>query len=146
LLRRSRVVAVSEQIRGLMEGWVPPGGNPVTYIPNGVCPAAYEDLPTSAEARRRHGWPQDECLIGTVSRVSPVKEHENLLRAFAFRSRAAPCSRRVVVGAGPLRPEAEALAERLGRRDRTEFLGDRRDVPELLAALDIFALPSRREG
>jgi glycosyltransferase involved in cell wall biosynthesis len=49
-------------------------------------------------------------------------------------------------GDGPLRPELEREAARLGVEDRVRFLGHREDVPDLLAASDVFALPSLYEG
>jgi Glycosyl transferases group 1 len=49
-------------------------------------------------------------------------------------------------GKGPEREELEEMATRLGIADRVRFLGRREDVPELLAACDVFALPSLYEG
>ena len=52
----------------------------------------------------------------------------------------------MLAGDGPLRPALEALARQLGLLDRVLFLGDRRDVPAVLAALDISVLPSSSES
>jgi glycosyltransferase involved in cell wall biosynthesis len=52
----------------------------------------------------------------------------------------------VIVGEGPDRPALEAEIERLGIGDRVRLLGERRDVPELLGAADVFVLSSRSEG
>ena len=51
-----------------------------------------------------------------------------------------------MVGDGPLRPDVEALAAELGITDRLVLTGLRRDVPELLAAMDLFTLSSLWEG
>jgi glycosyltransferase involved in cell wall biosynthesis len=51
-----------------------------------------------------------------------------------------------IVGDGPLRGALEAHAARLGVSRAFEFLGHREDVPELLAASDVFVLPSRSEA
>ena len=52
----------------------------------------------------------------------------------------------VAVGDGPLRRELEAQHAALSLGDHFVFLGERDDVPRLLAAADIFVLPSRHEG
>jgi glycosyltransferase involved in cell wall biosynthesis len=52
----------------------------------------------------------------------------------------------VLVGEGRERPGLEAQARALGVAERVRFLGHRDDVPELLAACDVFVLPSRYEG
>jgi glycosyltransferase involved in cell wall biosynthesis len=52
----------------------------------------------------------------------------------------------VLVGDGSLRKECEALAESLGILKRIKFLGERSDIPELLAAFDAFVLSSDYEG
>jgi glycosyltransferase involved in cell wall biosynthesis len=51
-----------------------------------------------------------------------------------------------VVGDGPLRAALAESAERLGVASHVELLGDRADVRDVLAALDVFVLPSRTEG
>ena len=68
-------------------------------------------------------------------------------------ARIPPCGRRrlpeadfVFAGQGPERRRLEAMAMALGVSDRVRFLGHRRDVPDLLAACDVFVLPSLYEG
>src|SRR5262249_14001014 len=51
-----------------------------------------------------------------------------------------------IAGEGPERAALSAEATRLGVADRVTFLGRRSDVPDLLEACDVFALPSRQEG
>ncbi len=54
--------------------------------------------------------------------------------------------RLVIVGDGELRSELELLIERLGLEQQVVLLGDRSDIPQVLAAFDIFALTSETEG
>jgi glycosyltransferase involved in cell wall biosynthesis len=77
-----------------------------------------------------------------VARFTAAKDHETLLRAFA-KTRAN--ARLQVVGDGPLRKKYMTLARTLGLADRVEFLGDRGDVPSILAAADVFVLASKSE-
>jgi glycosyltransferase involved in cell wall biosynthesis len=81
-------------------------------------------------------------LILTPARLDAQKGHDSLLAAAAE----IPEAVFVLAGDGPERGRLEALAERLGVSERVRFLGRRTDVPELLAACDIFALPSLYEG
>ena len=52
----------------------------------------------------------------------------------------------MLVGDGPLRLELESEAEKLGIRDQILFFGDRRDIPAVLASLDLSVLPSSSES
>lgn len=81
-------------------------------------------------------------LVLTPARLDEQKGHAVLLRAAAEL----PGVDFVLAGEGPLRGSLEALAAELGVADRVRFLGYRSDVPELLAACDVFALPSLYEG
>jgi len=81
-------------------------------------------------------------LVLTCARLDEQKGHDVLLRAAAEL----PGVAFALAGEGPLRAELEALAAELGLSDRVRFLGRRDDVPALLAACDVFALPSLYEG
>ncbi len=84
-------------------------------------------------------------VIGTVAQLIPRKDLGTLLKAFARFAAEHAEALLAVAGEGPLRGEIQALAGDLGIAGRTRFLGHRRDVPAVLAALDIFALSSAFE-
>lgn len=90
--------------------------------------------------------PQDALLIGTVTRLSPQKAPLDFVQAAAIIIRRYPNTYFMMVGDGPLHGEVEKLAAELGIADRLILTGLRRDVPELLAAFDLFALSSLWEG
>ena len=113
---------------------------PVTQIYNGIDPERYRPGPEGQGVRRELGLTPDAFLVGVVGRLDPIKDHSTLLRAFS-RLGAAPDARLLVVGDGPGRARLESEAG-----EGVIFLGDRREVPELLRALDVFVLPSRNEG
>jgi glycosyltransferase involved in cell wall biosynthesis len=94
--------------------------------------------------RARNGFSSADTLITCVARFYPQKNHQTLLEAFARMAR--PETRLLLAGDGDLRPALVAQAERLGIAARVHFLGRRDDVPELLAASDVFALASLWEG
>ena len=84
----------------------------------------------------------DEIAVVTAARLVPVKCLDTLLEA----SKKLPGVQFILAGDGPLRANLEALARTLGITDRVMFAGQLSDARDLLAAADIFALPSRSEG
>ncbi len=106
-------------------------------------------LPASAFAAHPPALPRVAGVIRVVmvARMNTwSKNHGLLLRAAARLRSRVPNLHFLMVGDGPLRPELEREAEMLGIRDRTEFLGDRRDVPAVLASAEISVLPSGSES
>ncbi len=99
-----------------------------------------------ATTRAAWGIPQDATVIGTVTRLSPQKAPLDFVQAAAQVAAQYPNTYFMMVGDGPLRQEVEQLARELGIADRLVLTGLRRDVPELLAAFDLFALSSLWEG
>lgn len=85
-------------------------------------------------------------VVGTVTRLSPQKAPLDFVRAAAEVAKHVPAAYFVMVGDGPLRADVEQLAVGLGLADRLILTGLRRDVPELLAAFDVFVLSSLWEG
>jgi glycosyltransferase involved in cell wall biosynthesis len=133
-------VAVSSDIQRFLSATLGLPG--VRLIPNGID----VDRPASgdrARARAALGLPPGAPVIGAVGNLYAVKGHAVLLRAAA----ALPPSVHVVIAG---RGEEEAALRReaaaLGLGDRLHLLGFRDDVPDLLAAFDIYALPSFSEG
>lgn len=81
-----------------------------------------------------------------VGRLAPPKRPDLALQALASVRQAIPEAELHVVGDGPLRPRAEALSSQLGLNGAVRFLGNREDVPELLANAECALLASDYEG
>ena len=118
-------------------------------IPNGYDLSRWRPRP-EARAALREAWniAPGDVLVGSVARWNPLKDHGNLLQAFALSLRARPGLRCVLVGGGMDDGNAElvGLLDRLQIRDRVILLGLRSDVPEIMNALDVHVLSSRAEG
>jgi L-malate glycosyltransferase len=113
----------------------------LAVIPNGLAEAMFASvdpaLPPSANILR----------IGMISRMNdPVKRYDMFLRVASRLAPRFPQVQFVLVGDGPLRPRLEQMARELSLSDRISFLGDRGDIPAVLAALDISVLPSASES
>lgn len=74
------------------------------------------------------------------------KNHAGFLRIAAEIHKRMPETEFLLVGDGPLRPEIEQQTAALGLGERTIFLGDRRDIPAILASTDVAVLTSDSEG
>ena len=119
----------------------------VPLIPNGIPVARYA---LGEEARRawraQEGYEEADIIFVSIARLSPQKDPLSLIRAFAAAASCAHGLHLLLVGDGPLRPELEAQVKALGLKQRVCFLGVRTDIPEILAAADVFVLSSRWEG
>jgi len=96
------------------------------------------------ETRRKLGIKPDEVVVGAAGRLERVKGFTYLIDAVRLLADSNPNLRLLLVGDGSLRTELTRAAAPLGRR--IEFAGFRDDVPDLMAAFDILALPSLNEG
>jgi glycosyltransferase involved in cell wall biosynthesis len=119
-----------------------------TVVRNGIDLARF--VPRNAEAgttlRTALGLPDEVVLFGTVGRLNEAKQQVRLLAAMRALVDAGVPAALVIAGDGDLRAELEAQTDSLGLRERVRLLGARNDVPDLLAAMDVFVLPSRTEG
>ncbi len=85
-------------------------------------------------------------MVLSMARLAPDKGLEYLIEAAAILLRTERRFQIVIAGDGPMRARLEELARNLGVADWVTFLGFREDVSDLLAASDLVALPSLREG
>ena len=90
--------------------------------------------------------PPNAPLIGTVANFSPAKGYPTLLAAAGEILKQCPSAYFLFVGAGPLQKEMQEKASKLQGHDHIVFTGFRSDIPDLIAAMDIFVLASITEG
>jgi len=131
--------------RHLVEGEGFPADK-VHVIPNGVDVERFAPRSDRNEIRARLGIAPNAPLVGIVAALRPEKNHELFLRSAAQVRSQCPRARFLIVGDGPERPALECLARELELNAAVNFLGTRDDIPELLSALDVFALTSRMEA
>lgn len=99
-----------------------------------------------AQVREELGIGAGSQIVGHVGRFVPEKNHTFLLQTFAEVARRRPSARLVLVGAGPLQAEAEALVRTLGIEGSVLFAGTTQDVPAYMSMFDLFVLTSTSEG
>jgi len=120
--------------------WCP--ASKIVRIPNGVALPSRPATTASGVAARRDRPP----VVGMVGRLGWKKGYEHALRAAAIVRDAIPGVRFDIVGEGAQRSELEQLCGSLGLGETVRFLGQRRDVPELVAGFDCYMLSSVIEG
>ncbi|MGY1827985.1 glycosyltransferase family 4 protein [Blastococcus sp. SYSU DS0541] len=99
-----------------------------------------------ARLRGELGLPPDVPLIALVGRIEEQKGVDLLVRAVPAVLAQVPRAHVVVVGDGTRRGESEALARELGIADHVHVTGWRHDLPDVMRAIDVLALPSRWEA
>lgn len=113
----------------------------LAVIGNGLPHQAFAK--TAAALERKAGI----LRVGMIGRMNAVyKNQSGFLRAAARVASAFPNVDFVLVGDGPLRSSLEQQANQIGLRNRITFLGDRSDIPAVLASLDISVVPSLSES
>lgn len=139
-----RVVAVGYSVSQAHQSRL--SGRKIDIIPNAI-----GEIPALASAdrerlRRKLLGSDDGVLILTVGRLTIDKGYHDLIAAFSRIAHQHPQARLVIVGDGELRADLDKAAADSGLQNRISLLGPRTDVPDLLAASDMYVSSSHREG
>lgn len=112
-------------------------------IPNGIDHRRFLDAP---DRRETLGIPAGVPVVGMIGRLVPDKDPVGFVAAARAVAGVLPEARFLVVGDGPLRPRVQEAVEREGLAGVVIMTGERPDIPELLATMDVVVLTSRWEG
>ncbi|MHB1676687.1 MAG: glycosyltransferase family 4 protein [Sulfuriferula sp.] len=118
--------------------------NKTTVVYNAVDTLAF-DTDKRNELRCQSGW-QDQLVVLCVARLVPAKGQQYAIEALAQLVPQLANLKLVLAGAGPDREKLMRLAHKLGVTEHLSLLDARNDVPDLLAASDIYLQPSVKEG
>ncbi|MFB3926344.1 MAG: glycosyltransferase [Syntrophales bacterium] len=141
-----RIVTVSKNLKDYMAASMNMEPDCIRVILNGIDISKFSGRDRRTQMRKSLGIANEDFVIGTISRIVPLKNHEFLLNIFKELRNHVPGIRLVIVGDGPLRDDIEKSALDKGIGRSVYFLGERRDTPELLSLFDLFMLPSFTEG
>lgn len=140
----SRVVTTGERLRQELISVLSLAPEHVISIPTGIDLQRYSRSFTRIRDVMRHELhiPHSALVIGIAATLRSWKGHDYLLQAFVELSLSLPALHLLIVGDGPRRDYLRERIATTGLQDRIHLLGHRDDVPDLLGAMDIFALPS----
>ena len=141
-----RVICVSQEVAQFASGVIGLPASKLIVIPNSIDPARFESLPTQTQARHHYNLPEQALIIGAIGRPRPVKGYSILLQSFGMIVSSNPIARLFFVGDGPDKKDLMDQAALSNLSEHVIFLSDQEDIPGLLPALDILAIPSLYEG
>ena len=124
--------------------WIPL--NRIQIIYNGVDGSRFNNLPPKKDIRRKLNLCNDFTYFILCSRLDPIKWIEGLLAAYRRVLEAFPKSGLILVGDGEARKDIESDIEKLNLKEHVRLAGYQKNIPEWLAAADIFVLSSHSEG
>jgi len=118
-------------------------------IRSGIDVSRYRDISPDREGKKKElGIGMDEKVVTTIGPFKPQKNLKDFIQAAHLLYKQTPSCRCrfLIIGDGEQRPELENLIKQLDLGEKVQLLGWRRDVPELLAITDVFAMTSLWEG
>jgi glycosyltransferase involved in cell wall biosynthesis len=136
--RVGRYIAVSRDVARRLTDELAWPASKITVVHNGIELAAFRSRSDGRAAQTPNARP----VVLAVARLERQKGLRYLIDAAAHL----PEADVLIAGEGSERPALEAQTRSLGCDERVRFLGYRSDVPSLLAACDVFVLPSEWEG
>jgi glycosyltransferase involved in cell wall biosynthesis len=142
--RQSHLLAVSGAVRDdLIEQGIP--GERITVLHNALSPEEFTPTRDPLEVRAEFGADAKTPVVGTFAHLSEKKGYRELFGAMPRILKAAPTTQFWIMGTGALRGELEETARAGGYLNSVRFAGFRRDSADVMNAIDVLALPSRRE-
>lgn len=142
--RLSGMIAISQAVaQNQLQGVASPP--PTRIIPNAVSIQRFSQPVDREAVRQSMGIPLQAPLVGMVGRIVPWKGQHIFVEAFARLLQQHPQAWAVIVGDADAaqgeryRQEVMARAQALGVDERLIWLGRRRDIPQIMASLDILA-------
>jgi glycosyltransferase involved in cell wall biosynthesis len=115
-------------------------------INNGIDQKKFDPSRKLKDIRAELNISKDDIVVVFIARFIHQKQPLKLISSFAKAAQKLPGLKLLLVGDGDQKPEALSLVKQLNIEDKIIFQPFRQDIPDLLAAADIYALPSLWEG
>ena len=139
-----RVIVSANSVRDFYVGQVHADRAKIDVVYNAVDWKSIEPTVSRAQMRASLGIDANATVAGVIARLTEQKGHRYLLEAMTAPGLSD--LQLIVIGDGDLRDALKSHAEAVGIANRVHFLGARRDLGNLLAAMDVFVMPSLWEG
>lgn len=122
-----------------------PGKNLFYVHGVGVDLSSFTASPAANIIRQELGLATSDVVVTCVAEMIPRKNHDFLLDAWKLTAATHSCCHLLLVGTGEIKSYLEEKVKQ-DKIPRVQFLGFRRDVPEILCESDIVTLTSKHEG
>lgn len=122
------------------------GGKAYQLLPNAIAAEKYIYEEEKAKKIKKELDLEKNIVIGHIGRFNPQKNHKFLIDIFEKCFEKNQKVRLMLIGDGEGRKEIENKVKERGLQDNVIFMGVRKNVPELLQAMDVFVFPSLYEG
>lgn len=142
----TKMFAVSESAARYTYGDKAVNEGKVRIIRNGIIIEDFVFDRQKRTAKRKELGLEGKFIVGHVGRFMKQKNHIFLLEVFKCLSDSEKDAHLLIVGEGRLENRIRQSVKKLGIAEKTTFLGNRMDVPDLMKAMDVFVLPSLWEG
>jgi len=140
-------IAVSDEVRQAIIKQLGPEIAPkVITINNGVDVKRYQHVKSDLQGFENLAGLSSPKIILAIGRLTEQKGHGYLIEAMPHIIKQHPNAHLLIVGEGELETSLKTQAAQTGYAQHIHFLGKRLDIPQLLAAAQIFVLPSLWEG
>lgn len=154
LIRHARaIITVSEANKKMMEHLFPAMKDKLITIHNGIDVTWFESQLLSFSDRKRNEYrekifsaEENDTVILSVAELHERKGLQYLINALPGIIEEKSNTTLIVAGSGPLRNDLEKRAMKEGVMDNVRFLGFQKDIPHIMAASDLFVLPSKKEA
>ena len=142
----NRLIVVSryDQEKGLSNAIV--SENRYSLIRYGIDYAEFSGKQGTEKTRQELGIGADDLVVGMIACFKPQKSPGDFVRLAGLINQSLPGVKFVLVGDGVLRESIEDLISQYNLPNNMFLLGWREDIPEILSAIDVFALTSLWEG
>lgn len=141
-----RIIAPSRHMKEIFKRELGVPDEKIAVIPHGFDLERWTESPAGRDRVRAELGLEARLVFGAAGRLFWIKNYPVLLRAFARVAATHDDTALMIAGEGADRDATEALAVELGVRDRVHFVGHRRDIVDVMSAMDVFVHASRAES
>ncbi len=140
-----KITSISEATKQALVHYESLPENKIQVIYNGVIDLS-DRIYDNKALQKKHNISADHLVLGTISRLDPIKNHQMMLEAFSKIHQQYPYVKLLIVGDGELRETLEELCDKLAITEQVIFTGFIIEPQKYLNIMDIFLLPSLSEG
>jgi len=139
------VIAISQQVKEHLISDFKLDERKISVINNGIDTKKFGDF-SARERMRKDLGVIDAFLIGIIARLSDVKGHLYLIRAMQKVVKDFPSAKLLIIGEGKMKEALVKQVDGLGIKTNVLFIPEVGNIVDMLAAMDIFVMPSLQEG